>query len=207
MSTVPPAPSQPSQPSEGGAPKSNTMKIACLVIAGIFLCGGVPVVGILAAIAVPNFMRFQCLSKQAEAKTNLAGLFTAQKAFYGEYGTYTSDLVSLNWSPDGQPTYVYGFYFPGPEVHLDNMPPDYDPQRSDTANPAVVSAGSGRYSTAKMVTSSGRVLDGEDLPEQSLVDRDSFVAGAVGDVDQDEDLDIWVMDNERNLFVLSNDCL
>ncbi|MBI2370572.1 MAG: prepilin-type N-terminal cleavage/methylation domain-containing protein, partial [Deltaproteobacteria bacterium] len=32
----------------------------------------VAIIGILAAIAIPNFLRFQAKSKQSEAKTNLA---------------------------------------------------------------------------------------------------------------------------------------
>ncbi|WP_414645174.1 type IV pilin protein, partial [Candidatus Deferrimicrobium sp.] len=37
----------------------------------------VAIIGILAAIAIPNFLRFQAKSKQSEAKTNLGGIFTA----------------------------------------------------------------------------------------------------------------------------------
>lgn len=200
MSTVPPGPGQPE--------KSSAVKITCIIVAAVMLCGGLPVVGILAAIAIPNFLKFQCKSKQSEAKVHLSGLFTAQKAFYGEYGTYTSDLVTLAWSPDGQPAYLYGFYVPGPEEDPENMPDDYDPERSDTANPDVLSAFSGGYSTAKMVTLTGRPLEAEDLPEQSVVYADAFLAAAVGDVDTDsyEQLDIWVIDDTRNLQVLSNDC-
>src|SRR5437868_7107465 len=69
----------------------------------------VAIIGILAAIAIPNFLKFQCKAKQSEAKTNLAGIFTAEKAFFGEYNTYSTDLVSVNWIPDGSPVYIYGF--------------------------------------------------------------------------------------------------
>src|SRR3954467_5075932 len=69
----------------------------------------VAIIGILAAIAIPNFLKFQCKAKQSEAKTNLAGIFTAEKAFFGEYNPYSSDLISVNWVPDGSPVYIYGF--------------------------------------------------------------------------------------------------
>src|SRR5256885_12636669 len=69
----------------------------------------VAIIGILAAIAIPNFLKFQCKSKQSEAKTNLSGIFTAEKAFFGEYNTYGTDLISVNWQPDGTPLYIYGF--------------------------------------------------------------------------------------------------
>lgn len=48
----------------------------------------VAIIGILAAIAIPNFVRFQCKSKQSEAKTNLKALYTAQQAFRGEADRY-----------------------------------------------------------------------------------------------------------------------
>ena len=44
----------------------------------------VAIIGILAAIAIPNFLRFQAKSKQSEAKTNLGGIFTAEIAYFGE---------------------------------------------------------------------------------------------------------------------------
>ena len=39
----------------------------------------VAIIGILAAIAIPNFIKFQARSKQSEAKANLKAIFTAQK--------------------------------------------------------------------------------------------------------------------------------
>jgi prepilin-type N-terminal cleavage/methylation domain-containing protein len=42
----------------------------------------VAIIGILAAIAIPNFIKFQARSKQSEAKANLKAMFTAEKAFY-----------------------------------------------------------------------------------------------------------------------------
>ena len=38
----------------------------------------VAIIGILAAIAIPNFVRFQCRSKQSEAKTNLNAIYKGQ---------------------------------------------------------------------------------------------------------------------------------
>jgi len=36
----------------------------------------VAIIGILAAIAIPNFLKFQAKSKQSEAKSNLGAIFT-----------------------------------------------------------------------------------------------------------------------------------
>lgn len=44
----------------------------------------VAIIGILAAIAIPNFIQFQAKSKQTEAKANLKAIFTAKKATLAE---------------------------------------------------------------------------------------------------------------------------
>jgi type IV pilus assembly protein PilA len=68
----------------------------------------VAIIGILAAIAIPNFLRFQAKSKQSEAKTNLGGIFTAQTSYFGEnnvFGTFTQ----IAWAPIGQKQ-IYTYY-------------------------------------------------------------------------------------------------
>src|SRR5689334_6924830 len=49
----------------------------------------VAIIGILAAIAIPNFIRFQARSKQAEAKNNMKAIFTGQKSRFAEKDSYT----------------------------------------------------------------------------------------------------------------------
>ena len=49
----------------------------------------VAIIGILAAIAVPNFMKFQARARQSEVKADLAGFFTSAKSYFAEYGTYS----------------------------------------------------------------------------------------------------------------------
>ncbi len=48
----------------------------------------VAIIGILAAIAIPNFLRFQLRSRVGEGKTNIAAIRTAQEGYNAEYGTY-----------------------------------------------------------------------------------------------------------------------
>ena len=54
---------------------------------------------ILAAIAIPNFVKFQCRSKQSEAKTNLKALYVAYQGYHSEYDLYPE---ILNPQPGGQ---------------------------------------------------------------------------------------------------------
>ncbi len=48
----------------------------------------VAIIGILAAIAIPNFIRFQLRSKAGESKLNLVAIRTSEGGYFGEFGTY-----------------------------------------------------------------------------------------------------------------------
>jgi type IV pilus assembly protein PilA len=54
----------------------------------------VAIIGILAAIAIPNFIRFQLRSKAGEGKVNLAAIRTAEEGYFAEFGTYIQTLPS-----------------------------------------------------------------------------------------------------------------
>jgi type II secretory pathway pseudopilin PulG len=66
---------------------------------GIEAIVAVAIFGILATIAVPNFVRLQTRAKLAEAHTNLEALREAQTARYAELGNY----VWAGSAPGGAP--------------------------------------------------------------------------------------------------------
>ena len=67
----------------------------------------VAIIGILAAIAIPDFLRFQAKAKQSEAKSNLGAIFVCQVAYFGEENTYGNTFDLINWSPEGDRLYSY----------------------------------------------------------------------------------------------------
>jgi type IV pilus assembly protein PilA len=67
----------------------------------------VAIIGILAAIAIPNFIRFQARSKQAEAKTNLKAIFTGQKSRFADRDAYSDSLGDIGFSPERGNRYGY----------------------------------------------------------------------------------------------------
>ncbi len=67
----------------------------------------VAIIGILAAIAIPNFIRFQARSKQSEAKSNLKSLFTAERSFYQEKDRYSIYINEIGFSPERGNRYSY----------------------------------------------------------------------------------------------------
>lgn len=78
---------------------ARTLAIVALVM-NILL--PIPMCGILAAIAVPNFVKFQCRSKQSEAKGNLKALHVAEESNRAEFDTYSTDPTAIQFTPRGQ---------------------------------------------------------------------------------------------------------
>lgn len=69
----------------------------------------VAIIGILAAIAVPNYQGFQRKARQAEAKTMLGAVYTGEKAYFAEYQGYTNHMPKIGVAPDGTMNYLFGF--------------------------------------------------------------------------------------------------
>jgi len=53
----------------------------------------VAIIGILAAIAIPNFIRYQLRSKTSEAKTNLGGIKTNEESFKATEDNYVPAMA------------------------------------------------------------------------------------------------------------------
>ncbi|WP_375767297.1 prepilin-type N-terminal cleavage/methylation domain-containing protein [Archangium gephyra] len=85
----------------------------------------VAIIGILAAIAIPNFIKFQARSKQGEAKANLKAWFTTQRAFLQEKDRYEQDIKIIGYAPERGNRYAYYFKAsPDWEVREEKALPD-----------------------------------------------------------------------------------
>jgi len=67
----------------------------------------VAIIGLLAALAIPNFIKFQAKARQSEAKSNLKAVFTAQKAYYGDKQTYYDVFSVIGFEPEMNNRYAY----------------------------------------------------------------------------------------------------
>ena len=71
------------------------------------------IIGILASIAVANFIGFTCRSKTAEAKSILKGIYVASLSYQSEHETFTDRLallgldIHLSGSTTGVGLYYY----------------------------------------------------------------------------------------------------
>ena len=71
----------------------------------------VAIIGLLAAVAIPQYSRFQKRAMQTEAKTGLGGLYVAQRTFITEWNFASSDMNQLGYDLTGStnPLYAVGW--------------------------------------------------------------------------------------------------
>ncbi|MDZ4677888.1 MAG: prepilin-type N-terminal cleavage/methylation domain-containing protein [Oligoflexia bacterium] len=95
----------------------------------------VAIIGILSAIAIPNYTKFQLKAKQSEAKASLSGVYTAEKSFHAEYSTFTGHFDAIGFAPDGRMNYGIGFAAAGA------APPTGAPAGTNTCFQTATAAG------------------------------------------------------------------
>ncbi len=69
----------------------------------------VAIIGILSAIAIPNYQKFQRKSRQSEAKSMSASIFTSMRSYEAEYGQPVASFEAIGYVPEGRVIYNCGF--------------------------------------------------------------------------------------------------
>lgn len=164
----------------------------------------VAIIGILASIAIPNFQRFQRKARQSEAKTQLTGLYTAEKAFHAEWNIYYGSFNEVGYTPEGDMRYNVGFTNVGGPANLQTAI-GY-PRAPSTAN-----FNSGAYCAANGSECSNLAFVGtinSGTANVSTVvtgpgNTASFTAEAIGDIGGAAD-DDWTIDQTKNLSNLTD---
>ena len=72
----------------------------------------VAIIGILSSIAIPSINKYMAKARQSEAKSNLASIYTANKAFFAEYNVYDTRFNVIGYRPEGQLRYNIGWATP-----------------------------------------------------------------------------------------------
>lgn len=147
------------------AAKSSTKTV--LIILGAVALGGCCIISGLAAIAVPNFMRYQQRSMQSECKINLKSYFTGQKIWQAEHDEFAVDSKDTGFSPD-LTRYTY-FLGSGQVVAATNR-------------------------AAKGSVSEGELAATGVKP---VVDAKHFTVACAANLDGDATLDVWSISSEE----------
>lgn len=70
----------------------------------------VAIIGVLSAIGIPQYSKFQAKTRQSEAKSGLAALFTAEESFRQEWNCYGANLRNIGFGVTGSNLrYITGF--------------------------------------------------------------------------------------------------
>ena len=70
----------------------------------------VAIIGLLAAVGVPQYQKFQARARTSEAKTALSALYSAQQSFLSEWNAYSVDLRNIGFAVTGSGLrYITGF--------------------------------------------------------------------------------------------------
>lgn len=131
----------------------------------------VSLIGILAAIGIPNYSKFRIRSFQSEAKSQLATLYTAEKSFYFQYNVYYSSLKAIGFAPMGRARYNIGFGAYG-GTPLAEVP--FSP--TDTMSSKSICTGVGGVGTA---TSCEMINLTPNMPMTATATDAGFIASAV----------------------------
>lgn len=165
----------------------------------------VAIIGILSAVAIPNFTRFQVKARQAEARADLSAIYLAQKAFKHEWQQYYDDFIETGYSPEGSFRYEHGF------TAGVNSPVNYTGMigamaaatRPSTAMCGTAPAVADFDPNAPVVNCSVDRAPTSGAPAAlaaATLTTDTFVAAAVGNIDSDTESDSWSINDSKSIF-------
>ena len=72
----------------------------------------VAIIGLLSAVAIPNFKKYQAKAKVSEAKLQLSAAYTAEQAFFSDFNMYSGCLPYMGFDPGRESAnryYAIGF--------------------------------------------------------------------------------------------------
>ena len=155
----------------------------------------VAIIGILAAVAVPQFNKFMMKAKQSEARANLGAIHSAMSTFQSEWQSYCTDFGGIGFSVQGALRYNVGFAT-ARNCTSANVPGFTPP----TTLPAgYVSSNTGAYCALAAVTGCSTLGTVITLPA-STASATAFTAGAVANLDPNlAGNDTWTINQNKAL--------
>ena len=84
----------------------------------------VVIIGILAALAIPRFMSATVKAKESEARTILKQVYTLQRTYRQETGSYSANLASIGFLAPTNSKFVYAIDASGANTFTASATPD-----------------------------------------------------------------------------------
>jgi len=170
----------------------------------------VAIIGILTAIALPQYSKFTAKAKQSEAKIGLAGIYTAEEAFAAEQSSFSGCLKGLGYNVVGAKQ-IYTIGIEGNSIATADGANECGPDGGRQCNafgwPVVAGTNDctvGDNATALPNNLFGPGTDDTDatkFPAGTTVSQTAFIAGAGGYIGGPINLyDLWTIDNNKNLI-------
>lgn len=169
----------------------------------------VAIIGILTAIAIPQYAKYQARARQTEAKTTLSSIYTAEQSFSVENGSYTECLANIGAQTTGNNTYYTAGFLgnDSSKCSSSGAMTCLAYQWNLGAGTSTACTGGNLASVANSVAKQGTTLPAQgDLTAAKVgVAADvtlsnAFVAGAAGNVSQSTgNFDGWTIDNNKVL--------
>lgn len=154
----------------------------------------VAIIGLLSAVAIPNFKKYQAKAKMSEAKLQLSAAYTAEAAFFSDFNMYAACLGYMGYDPSNEKAsryYVVGFKTTT-AVHGDTHLSAVNSGLLATACPTTVTAADGStfFSAGKGV-GSAIAIDATFLPASTNGTQEdntnmTFTIGTGGIIDGDK---------------------
>lgn len=174
----------------------------------------VAIIGMLAAVGIPQYAKFQAKARQSEGKAALSAAFNASRSFQSEWQTYTIDLKNVGMGVEGRNLRYYtgfgssvacasvaGGAYNGPPENFANF------DMSWTNGTGVNTAGA---TWDPRVGRAGQVSTLTHAQVGSSCDQNSFTVVSVGSVTNqpgtvdfdtigDANTDRWSIDQNKNV--------
>lgn len=149
----------------------------------------VAIIGILSAVAIPNFKQYQAKAKTSEAKLQLAAVYSAETALQSDWDSFGTCLADMGYLSPARGYYIIGF------------------TAASTANANIVSNGGLCASahtlspTTTHVKVNNTTSKTSDIPATSKVpaEGNTFEVAAVGVISDSGTVDTWTMNQDKNL--------
>ena len=171
----------------------------------------VAIIGILSAVAIPNFKQYQAKTKTSEAKLQLASIYSAETALQSDFDAFASCLTFAGYTPPQAGNYYAIGFLTG-----------------DTGGVTVVAANGGTGCAAGTGGDANRSVGGATMTQANLAaltgldgatfgytlasvsveaNGNNFVAGAIGVVDSGSntaaDASKWAIDENKLLLEIN----